>query len=307
MSHIPRQLGVLDADAADGDRSSARERYRIQAIERAVAILGSFQAETPELGVTEISTKLGLHKSTVHRFLVNLEDAGLVERNGRSNRYRLGLRLFELGGLVLQQMNLWDEALPFLELLVRESGETGQLAVLDSGEAVYVERVEARRALRIPSAMGRGYPAHATSHGKLLLAYQQPEEVAQIVRQRGLGRYTPKTIVDEKALDAELARIREQGYAIDDEEYEDGLRCVGAAVFDHTGHAIAAIGIGGPVTRVTPARIDELAELVMRAAKGLSKRMGAEQAGAFVHPQLRVRTTAHPSTDRPTAQAGGTT
>ena len=131
-------------------------RYRIQAIERAVAILNAFSAETPELGVTELAERLGLHKSTVHRFLVNLEAGGLVERNARTARYRLGLRIFELGGLVLQQMNLWDEALPFLEGLVRESGETGHLAVLDGGEAIYIEKVEARRALRIPSAMGRG-------------------------------------------------------------------------------------------------------------------------------------------------------
>jgi IclR family transcriptional regulator, KDG regulon repressor len=142
-----------------------------------VSILGAFTADDPELGVTDISERLGLHKSTVHRFLVNLEAAGLLERNTRNGRYRLGLRLFELGGLVLQQMNLWDEALPFLEQLVRESGETGQLAVLDQGEAIYIERVEARRALRVPAAMGRGYPAHATSHGKLLLAYQPPESV----------------------------------------------------------------------------------------------------------------------------------
>ncbi len=278
--------------------------YRIQSIERAVSILGAFTADDPELGVTDISDRLGLHKSTVHRFLVNLETAGLLERNARSGRYRLGLRLFELGGLVLQQMNLWDEALPFLEQLVRESGETGQLAVLDQGEAIYIERVEARRALRVPAAMGRGYPAHATSHGKLLLAYQPPESVREIVRQRGLDRYTQNTITEEWALEQELARIRQQGYAVDSEEYEEGLRCVGAAIFDHTGQAIAAIGIGGPVTRVTPARVEELAGLVRHAAKGLSRRMGAEQAGAFVHPQLRVRTTAstHQSpSDRPAA------
>ena len=152
-------------------RRAEAGRYRIQAIERAVAILNTFSAEEPELGVTELADRLELHKSTVHRFLVNLEAAGLVERNRHTSRYHLGLHIFELGGLVLQQMNLWDEALPFLEGLVRDSGETGHLAVLDGGEAVYIEKVEARRALRIPSAIGRGYPAHATSLGKVLLAH----------------------------------------------------------------------------------------------------------------------------------------
>ena len=108
-------------------------RYRIQAIERAVGILNAFTVNEPELGVTELAEKVGLHKSTVHRFMVNLDAAGLVERNPRTGRYRLGLHIFELGGLVMQQMNLWDEALPFLEGLVRDTGETGHLAVLDGG------------------------------------------------------------------------------------------------------------------------------------------------------------------------------
>jgi DNA-binding IclR family transcriptional regulator len=265
-------------------------RYRIQAIERAVAILNVFSAEEPELGVTEIAERLELHKSTVHRFLVNLEAAGLVERDRHSSRYRLGLRIFELGGLVLQQMNLWDEALPFLEGLVRDSGETGHLAVLDGGEAVYIEKVEARRALRIPSAIGRGYPAHATSLGKALLAHLDEQARERVMTDRGLRRCTPNTITDPDRLREELDRIRGQGYAVDDQEYEEGLRCVGAPIAGHTGHVVAAIGIGGPATRVTPERLTDLAELVMTAAGNLSRRMGAEQAGAYAPTTLRVRT-----------------
>ena len=207
-------------------------RYRIQAIERAVAILNAFTAEDPELGVTDLAERLGLHKSTIHRFLVNLEAAGLVERDRHTSRYRLGLRIFELGGLVLQQMNLWDEALPFLEGLVHDTGETGHLAVLDGGEAVYIEKVEARRALRIPSAIGRGYPAHATSLGKILLAHLEPDALDALVVERGLPRCAPNTITEPSALNTELERIRVQGYAVDDEEYEDGLRCIGAPIVE---------------------------------------------------------------------------
>ena len=281
-------------------------KYRIQAIERAVAILNAFSVEEPELGVTDLADRLDLHKSTVHRFLVNLEAAGLVERDRHTARYRLGLRIFELGGLVLQRMNLWDEALPFLEGLVRESGETGHLAVLDGGEAVYVEKVEARRALRIPSAIGRGYPAHATSLGKVLLANADSDAVDGIIAERGLRRYAPRTICDPVRLRDELGRIRDQGYAVDDEEYEEGLRCIGAPIVGHTGSVVAAIGIGGPVTRVTPERVDDLAALVMNAAANLSRRMGAEQSGAYAPTTIRVRTQDH---DRPSARAanGGAT
>ena len=265
-------------------------RYRIQSVERAVAILNAFSAEEPELGVTELADRLDLHKSTVHRFLVNLEAAGLVERNRHTARYRLGLRIFELGGLVLQQMSLWDEALPFLEGLVRDSGETGHLAVLDGGEAVYIEKVEARKALRIPSAIGRGYPAHATSLGKLLLAHLTADARDLVLAERGLARCTPNTITGRDQLNTELDLIRSQGFAVDDEEYEEGLRCIGAPIVGHTGHVVAAIGIGGPVTRVTPQRVGELAELVMSAAASLSRRMGSEQSDAYAPTALRVRT-----------------
>ena len=267
-------------------------RYRIQAIERAVSILNAFSMDDPELGVTELADRLGLHKSTVHRFMVNLDAAGLVERNARTGRYHLGLHVFELGALVMQQMNLWDEALPFLEGLVHDTGETGHLAVLDGGEAIYIERVEARRALRVPSAIGRGYPAHATNLGKVLLADLSRERVEAIIAERGLAAYTPQTITDPAELEADLELIRRRGYAVDNEEYDDGLRCIGAPVRDHSGHVVAALGIGGPVTRITPERVEELGGLVMTAARGLSRRLGAHQSGAYASATLRVRTTA---------------
>jgi DNA-binding IclR family transcriptional regulator len=289
-----RDTGVETVEKGEEapDAPAVSPRYRIQAIERAVAILNAFSVDDPELGVTELAERVGLHKSTVHRFMVNLDAAGLVERNPRTGRYRLGLHIFELGGLVMQQMNLWDEALPFLESLVRDTGETGHLAVLDGGEAIYIERVEARRALRVPSAIGRGYPAHATNLGKVLLADLPRERVAEIVSERGLAAYTPNTITDLGALEAELESIRERGYAIDDEEYDEGLRCIGAGVRDHSGHVVSALGIGGPVTRITPERVDELAGLVMAAASGLSRRLGAHQSGAYAPATLRVRNTA---------------
>jgi DNA-binding IclR family transcriptional regulator len=292
-------MEITGRDALDPSARPVSPRYRIQAIERAVAILNAFTVDDPELGVTDLSEKVGLHKSTVHRFMVNLDAAGLVERNQRTGRYRLGLRIFELGGLVMQQMNLWDEALPFLEGLVRDTGETGHLAVLDGGEAIYIERVEARRALRVPSAIGRGYPAHATNLGKVLLADLPRERVAEIVAERGLASYTRHTITDPDDLDAELERIRQRGYAVDNEEYDDGLRCIGAGVRDHSGHVVSALGIGGPVTRITPDRVDELAGLVMTAASGLSRRLGGHQSGAYAPAALRVRTT---SPDEPSPQ-----
>jgi DNA-binding IclR family transcriptional regulator len=208
--------------------------------------------------------------------------------------------MFEMGGIVLEQMSLWDEALPFLEGLVADSGETGHLAVLERGEAIYIEKVEARRALRIPSAMGRGYPAHATSLGKVLLSDLGEGEVREILGAHGMASYTRTTTTDVDALLTELADIRERGFAVDDEEYDEGLRCVGAPIRDHTGRVVAALGIGGPVTRVTPERVDDLARLVIDAADGLSRRLGASQSDAYTRAASRVRATT-PSTPRPSA------
>ncbi len=282
------------------DIHAAPPRYRIQAVERVGAILDAFSPENPEMGVTEVAERTGLHKSTAHRFLVNLEAVGLLERDAHSQRYRLGLRMFEMGGIVLEQMSLWDEALPFLEGLVRGSGETGHLAVLERGEAIYIEKVEARRALRIPSAMGRGYPAHATSLGKVLLSDLGEDEIRDILGAHGMASYTRTTTTDADRLLAELALVSERGFAIDDEEYDEGLRCIGAPIRDHTGRVVAAIGIGGPVTRITPERVDDLARLVIDAADGLSRRLGATQSRAFTRAARRVRATT-PSTPRPTA------
>jgi DNA-binding IclR family transcriptional regulator len=264
-------------------------QYRIQALERAAAILGAFTAEEPELRLSDLAERLGLHKATAHRFLVNLDHLGFVERAPRSGKYRLGWRLFELGGLVSQRLDLWDEALPFLEGLVRDTGETGHLAVLEGGQAVYIERVETRRALRLPSAVRRGYPAHATNLGKVLLAYAHPDVVAEIIGSRDLVMFTPNTITSVDQLKAELASIRERGYSVDNEEYDEGLRCIGAPVRDSSGRVVAAIGIGGPVTRVTPARIEELARVVIGAAHGLSMRLGAGHTPAWASSDAHSR------------------
>jgi DNA-binding IclR family transcriptional regulator len=278
------------AAAPDGPRPDAFDaQYRIQALERAAAILGAFTAEEPELRLSDLAERLGLHKATTHRFLVNLEHLGFVERAPRSGKYRLGWRLFELGGLVSQRLDLWDESLPFLEGLVRDTGETGHLAVLEGGQAVYIERVETRRALRLPSAVRRGYPAHATNLGKVLLAYAHPDVVAEIIGTRDLVMFTPNTITSVDQLRVELASIRERGYSVDNEEYDEGLRCIGAPVRDSSGRVVAAIGVGGPVTRVTPARIEELARVVIGAAHGLSMRLGAGHAPAWASSDTHPR------------------
>ncbi len=291
------------AHANELGSDSFQPQYRIQALERAASILGAFTAEEPELRLSEVAARLNLHKATTHRFLVNLEHLGFVEHAPRSGKYRLGWRLFELGGLVSQRLDLWDEALPFLEGLVRDTGETGHLAVLEGGQAVYIERVETRRALRLPSTLRRGYPAHATNLGKVLLAYARPDHVKEILLSRELEAFTPNTITNVDQLTVELVAIRERGYSVDNEEYDEGLRCIGGPVRDSSGRVVAAIGIGGPVTRITPARIEDLSRLVIASAHGLSMRLGAGHAPSWASTEAQSRdssqlTSRSPSSSR---------
>jgi len=266
---------------------------------KGLAVLDWLARQQRACRVVEVARALGITRSNAHRTLQTLVECGWATQESSGGAYRAGWRVFELGSLVMQRMNLWDEALPYLEELVQRTGETGHLAVMEAGEAVYVERVEARRALRVPSAIGRGYPAHATNLGKVLLAFRPTDEVDGIIAEKGLPGFTSHTITDAVRLHEDLAAIRERGFSVDNEEYDEGLRCIGAPVWDHTGHVVAAIGIGGPVTRVTPDRIDELSLLVMDAAKSLSHRLGANRlpSPATTAP-VRVRVAGSPA--RPT-------
>ena len=261
--------------------------------------------------MTELAERLGLHKSTVHRFLVNLEAGGLVERNARTARYRLGLRIFELGGLVLQQMNLWDEALPFLEGLVRESGETGHLAVLDGGEAIYIEKVEARRALRVPSAMGRGYPAHATSLGKALLAGLPAGGAAAAGgRARPRRPHAQHDHRPRRARDGAPARCATAATRSTTRSTTRACAASAPAIHDHTGQVVAALGIGGPVTRVTPARVEELARArdgrrprPLTPARRAPVRGLRPRGAAGPHHRRRSRCSARAAHEPPTPRA----
>ena len=227
-------------------------RYRIQAIERAVSILNAFSMETPELGVTELAEKVGLHK-------FNRPPVHGEPRRRRPGRAQRTHRPLPPRAPHLRARRSRDAADEPLGRGTAVPGEPGARHRRDRppgrarrGEAIYIERVEARRALRVPSAIGRGYPAHATNLGKVLLADLPPERVSEIIAERGLAAFTPNTITDPDELTAELERIRERGYAIDDEEYDEGLRCIWAGVRDHSGHVVSALGIGGPVTRRHP-------------------------------------------------------
>ncbi len=252
--------------------------YHVQVLDRALAILDLLSAGEAELGAALIAERLKLHKSTVHRLLAVLEQHGCVERNPESGKHFLGPKLLELGSRAMAKQQSWEHARPFLERLVAETGETAHLGVLRGTEVLSLVNVDSPRSLRMPATVGRRNPAHCTSLGKALLAFQPQEQVEEITAKHELRAYTRKTITSPVALKAELERVRRQGYAIDDEEVEEALKCIGAPVRDCSGKVVAAISIAGPAARMKQDVMPGLIRSVVTAAAQLSAEMGFRES-----------------------------
>jgi DNA-binding IclR family transcriptional regulator len=251
--------------------------YQVQVIDRALAILDMLSVHGPDLALGELSEKLQLHKSTVHRLMMVLERHNLIERNSVNGRYRLGLKLFELGTRAVSQLDLRERARPYLETLVLETSETVHLCILDDAEVVYLDKVEPARSVRMATSVGRRNPAYCTAVGKAILAYLPESQVEAIVRKEGMRPVTANTITSLLELKKELSAIRKRGYAVDNEEIEEGVRCIGCVVRNFSGEPVAAISISGPAFRLTEVKVPVLATAVVAAAHGLSQGLGFKE------------------------------
>jgi DNA-binding IclR family transcriptional regulator len=252
-----------------------KKPVRVQVIDRTAAIFDCFTVDTPELGVGELSRMTGLSKGTIHRLLTALEQHRLVEQDHATKRYRLGLKLFELGHSAIAVIDPVERAQPFLRDLAGLTGDNAHLAVLDDGAVLYVAKVEGWHSLRMPSRIGQRLPAHCTALGKTLLAHKPADEVASIVAERPLERRTGQTITDLGTLEKEFELIRRRGYGVDNEELEVGLRCIAAPIRDYTGAVVASVSISGPATRLTKSSIADLATKVLATAGAISKALGS--------------------------------
>ena len=252
--------------------------YQVQVLDRALGILDLLADENPELGPSEVSERTGLHKSTVHRLLQVLERHRLIEKQAQNGKYRLGLKLFELGSKAVTQLDLRECARPYLDRLVLEIGETAHICVLDGDRMLSIANVESPRTLRTPSTVGRRTPLHCTSVGKALLAFLPGAEQDELIKKLELTTYTRHTLTKPARLKAELKLIHQRGYAMDDEEIEEGLRCIGAPVMDYSGRVVAAMSIAGPAFRLIEERIPAVARSVVKAANELSIELGCKEA-----------------------------
>jgi DNA-binding IclR family transcriptional regulator len=249
--------------------------YQLHGLERAVSVLEVLSESQAPLSLAEICRHMKLHKSTIHRSLMVLERSGLIERTSE-NRFRLGLKLYELGNRAVEQVDLRARVYPFFRRLAMDVRETVHLGVLQKTSVVYLDKVEPNRRICMTSRMGSSNPVYCTSLGKAMLAFQPDETIAKIVSSIRFTRYTPKTICSREKLFEHLETVRRRGYAIDDEEIELGVRCIGAPIFNEDRWAIAAISISGPTSRITAQNVRAIAQRVLTCCREISFSLGIQ-------------------------------
>jgi DNA-binding IclR family transcriptional regulator len=252
--------------------------YVIQTVANALHLLEVFRSED-ELGVTELSRRLNLHKNNVFRLLATLEQEGYVEQSPSSDRYRLGVACLELGRAFARNRNLLVQARSVLRHLAHETGESAHIGVLRDFEVVLLDGEQPDRLVVTGFRVGRRLPAHCTALGKVLLGCAEPQwreaYDRAVVAEGHLTAWTPATLVDRDKLFEHLRAVGAQGYAVDIGEYEPGLCCVAAPVHDASGRVVAALSVSGPSFRMEPQALHtHLASAVVNAAEHLSQRLG---------------------------------
>lgn len=261
------------AASADTDKAAGHT----QALSRGLAVLEALAATDAGATLTTLAAQLDIPAPTAHRLLATLEAAGFV-RAGPKGEWQVGVRAFRTGAAFIAHRNLVVEAYSHLRELMDSGGETTNLAVMENGEAVFVEQVQCRELMRMSVKLGARAPLHASGVGKAMLARLDERTLAATLKRRELPRFTPRTLTSLASLSADLAQARERGYATDDEEHAVGLRCVAAAVLDEHGQPWAAVSLAGPVTRMTPERMPVLGELVRDTARDLTQALGGREA-----------------------------
>lgn len=244
----------------------------ISAVARAFSVVDRLSRERSG-SLEEISRKTHLAKPTVYRFLLTLQALGYVRRDER-DQWAITLKLFNTGSRALDHLDLYSAARPVAHDLADQLGETVHMGVLEAEAAVYVLKIESKFTIRMFSRVGRRIPLHCTAIGKVLLAFANPNEQATALKRLDFVGHTSKTIGSRSALETELARIRARGYAVDDEEHEEGIRCIGAPVFDHSNNAVAALSVSWPTFRAPPGGAEGVAAQVMAAAARVSSILG---------------------------------
>jgi DNA-binding IclR family transcriptional regulator len=279
----PAGQPALEAKGAPVDAAARPRRappQRLSSVATALRLLKCFSEDEAELGVTTLARRLGVAKSTVYRLVSTLVSEGMLEQNRDTERYRLGIALFGLGALVRQRMNVSTEARPYLFDLREATNETIHLALLDGADILYVYDLESTQAIRMRANLGERKPALCTAEGRAMLAFRPEAEIAALLKQ-GFRPRTPKTVTDADKLRGALAEVRRVGFAREDEQSELGMRSIAAPIRDAAGDVVAAVGMAGPMQRLSDKVLAQYAPQVAETARVISTRLGYKALANF--------------------------
>jgi len=257
------------------ERKKSKKEYVIQSVIHAIDLLEAFKGDTDELGVTELSKKLGLHKNNVFRLLATLELRGYIEQDKQTGNYKLGVKVLELGQQFVKHLGLLRQAHPVMRDLLAKCNENIYISVLRGNSCVYIDGLEANQVVKVTSRIGNRLPIHATASGKVLLANETEDELLNYFPQEELKKFTDNTISSRKVLFEQIKQARENGYALDMEELDLGVRCVAAPIRDYTRKVVGAISVSAPSLRMDDEKIKNFfVPIVVEAAKEISHRLG---------------------------------
>ncbi len=266
-----RQRGRPRSFNAPADAAS------VQALDRGLKIL-SVVAERDALSLSEIAARSGIAASTAYRMLTTLGHHGMVEFDPEAQLWSVGVDAYRIGSAFLRRRKLVDRARAVMQELMEATGETANLGVAEDDCVVFVSQVETHQAIRAFFRPGTRSPFHASGIGKAVLASLPADRVAALLKRSAMETFTPKTLSDPAALARDLEAGRARGFAIDDEERNEGMRCVAAAIFNEFGEPVAGISVSGPTVRVTPERTAAFGPMVARAAAEVTKAIGGQAA-----------------------------
>jgi IclR family KDG regulon transcriptional repressor len=273
MKATPRPRKPEDTSANEPAETGADKAESVSAVDKVFTILAAM-GELGAVGPSELSQRLGMSKTTVHRFLQTLKNLGYVAQEGDTDRYRLTIRLFELGAKALENVDLVREADTEMRRIAQLTREAVHLGAFDEDAIIYIHKIDADYGLRMQSRIGRRNPLYSTAIGKVLLAYMPPDEARDVLSKVEFRKSTQKTLGSAEAVLSILPRVRHQGFGEDNEEQEDGLLCIAVPVFDRFGRVIAGLSISFPTMRCGADTKAHYVALLQQAGAAISARLG---------------------------------
>lgn len=250
-----------------------KEQNYLSSVKHAMKMLRLFHERQNELSVTEIAAKLNIPASSAHLLIKSLTKEGFLSQNPRTKKYRLGLSLLTLGGVIFSHKELYKEAAPVVQRLVHKLEETAQICLLENEDVVYLFRTECQNPVRLITQIGRKNPVHCTSEGLAILAFQDEKTIHNLL-DKELHAFTPYTLTDRTALKKELEIIRTQKYAIAKDTYFEGFVGIAAPIYDHTEQVVSSISVIGPTSRIPDSRYPFFIEHITKSAREISKLLG---------------------------------